>query len=89
MLCGLLLYNEDMGETPNPLNTQRLTRASIVGVILAIGGVIAFIILWVLLGNAGVDQFPRLIISLCVPPALIAMLIGGYFLLIQPRNPRD
>ncbi len=80
---------DGMSETPNPLNTQRLTRASIAGVILAVAGVIAFVILWIVLGNAGVDQFPRLIVSLCVPPALIAMLVGGYFLLIQPRSPRD
>lgn len=69
-----------MGEKPEPLNLKNLSRASIVGVALAIGGIILFVVLWVVLGNAGVDQFARLLMSMCIPPALMAALVGGYFL---------
>jgi lipopolysaccharide export LptBFGC system permease protein LptF len=77
-----------MGQAPNPLNPQRLTRASLAGLGLAIGAIVLFVILWIALGNARVDQFPRLIISLCVPPAFIALAVGIYFLLVQPRSGR-
>jgi lipopolysaccharide export LptBFGC system permease protein LptF len=75
-----------MTESPNPLHNPRLKRAMLAGVLLAAGGIVLFIVLWILLGNAGLDQFPRLIISLCLPPAAIALLVGVYFLLIQPRK---
>ena len=71
----------------NPLDKQRLTRAAIVGLLLAIGGIVLFIVLWMLLNS--LDQFPRLIIALCVPPAAITLVIGIYFLLIQPGNKRS
>ncbi len=77
-----------MNQTPNPLNNGRLTRAAIAGVGLAALGIVLFVALWVLLGNAGMAQFPRLMVSLCVPPAIIALIIGVYFLLFQVRNGR-
>jgi hypothetical protein len=70
----------------NPLNKRGLTRASIAGVVLALGGIVLFIVLWLVLRS--LDQFPRLIIAVCVPPALIALGIGVYFLLIQPGGKR-
>lgn len=75
-----------MSENPNPLNMKNLSRATIAGVLLATGGIALFAILWVVLGNAGVDQLARLITALCVPPALMATLTGGYFLLMKPQN---
>lgn len=77
-----------MAENPNPLNTKNLSRATIAGALLAGGGIALFAILWIVLGNAGVDQFARLITALCVPPALMAALMGGYFLLMRPQ-PHD
>lgn len=75
-----------MSQTPNPLDSRRLKRASIAGVALAAAGIVLFVLLWIVLGNAGVDQFPRLILSLCVPPGVIALIMGIYFLAIQPGN---
>lgn len=54
---------------------------------MGLGGVLAFLLLWVGLGSAGVDQFPRLIMSVCLPPALIALIFGVYFLFFQPKKP--
>lgn len=68
------------------LNRKIVSRAVIVGLGLAVSAVVLFGALWVLLGNAGVDQFPRLMLSICVPPALMAALIGGFFLLVRPSK---
>jgi lipopolysaccharide export LptBFGC system permease protein LptF len=70
-----------MNESPE---TRRLKRAAVWGVILALGGVVFFVVLWV--GFASVDQVQRLIIALCVPPGVIALLVGGYFLLTQRQR---
>jgi membrane associated rhomboid family serine protease len=66
---------------PNPLNRKNLSRATAVAMVLSTLGIILFLVLWAVLGNAGVDSFARLIISMCVPPALMAGAVGAYFLL--------
>ncbi len=70
----------------NPFNTSSLSRAAVAGIGMAVGGIVLFIVLWVLLGRAGFDSFPRLIASLCIPPAVMAALIGGYILIVRPSN---
>jgi drug/metabolite transporter (DMT)-like permease len=77
-----------MSETPNPGNSSQIKRAAIIGAVLAAGGVVLFALLWVLLGRFDLDNFPRLILSMCVPPALIALAVGIYFLSSQPRRPQ-
>lgn len=75
-----------MSQTPNPLNQQNLSRATLIAIALAVAGIIFFIALWIVLGTTGVDQVTRLLLSLCLPPGLIAIIIGGYFLLVQPKK---
>jgi hypothetical protein len=75
-----------MNQTPNPLNKNNLSRATFIAIGLAVGGIVLFFILWSVLGSTGMDAFARLILSLCIPPALMAALVGGYFLLVQPRK---
>jgi lipopolysaccharide export LptBFGC system permease protein LptF len=75
-----------MTPSPNPLNTQHLTRATLIAAGLALVGIVVFVILWVILGNAGIENAPRLLLSLCVPPALIGVLVGGYFLFKSSRQ---
>lgn len=70
-----------MSQNPNPLNRQSLSRASIAGLGLAIGGIVLFFVLYIVLGNMGVDALARVIVALCVPPAVMASIVGGYFLL--------
>jgi len=70
-----------MANSPGPLNSENLSKATIAGSALAVGGIILFLILYAALGNAGVDSIARMIVSLCVPPAVMAALMGGYFLL--------
>jgi hypothetical protein len=75
-----------MSETPSPINKNVLSRATLVALGLATFGVVLFIGLWVVLGNVGVEQFARLLMSLCIPPAAIAAIVGIYFL-ARPNNP--
>lgn len=70
-----------MSNSPSPLNKQNLSRATMAGTAMAAGGIILFLILYAALSNAGVDTLPRVLLALCVPPALMAVLVGGYFLL--------
>lgn len=69
-----------------PFNKRKLSRASTLGIGLAVGGVALFVALWLLMGSMGVEQIPRLLISLCLPPAIMSGAIGGYMLLARPRS---
>lgn len=74
-----------MTNPPSPVNRRNLTRASIVGVILAVLAIVLFIVLWLVLGSFNLDTMPRLFASLCIPPAVLAALIGTYILIRRPR----
>ncbi len=63
-----------------PLNGNNMPRIITAGVILAVVGIVAFILLWAMMGSAGVAMLPRLLVSLCIPPAIIAAAIGVYIL---------
>lgn len=67
------------------LDRKLITRAGLMGLVLAAGGIGLFILLWVVMGNAGLDTFARLIIAICVPPALIALAVGVYFLVTRAK----
>jgi hypothetical protein len=69
----------------NPVNPEALKRASIAGAALGVFAIIAFVVLWVLLGQAGAQQIPRLFLSLCVPPALIGVIMLGYIFYARSR----
>jgi hypothetical protein len=75
-----------MSNQPNPVNPEALKRASIVGGALGVFGIVAFVLLWVLLGQAGAEQIPRLFLSLCVPPALIGLMVLGYVFYSRSRS---
>jgi lipopolysaccharide export LptBFGC system permease protein LptF len=74
-----------MDQKPDPLDKKRVMRAGIAGMLLAGAGVLLFILLWIVLGSTGMTQFPRLLLALCIPPALIAAVVGIYFLRMQGR----
>ena len=80
--CGGTMSNPP---TPNPVNRKALSRASIVGAVLGVVGIILFVVLWVVFGQLGMTQIPRILLSLCVPPAILALLIGAYALYSRPR----
>lgn len=77
-----------MSKAAGPINQKTLLRAGIAGAGLGFLGVGAFIGMWILLDQAGMADFPRLITALCIPPALIALIIGLYMLIVQPDSRR-
>ena len=70
-----------MGEGQNPIDGKVVTRIGIAGAVIGVVAIGMFMGLWILLGNANVDDFPRLVISICVPPAIMTAIIGAYLLL--------
>jgi lipopolysaccharide export LptBFGC system permease protein LptF len=73
-----------VGSSPNPLGGANLPRVIAAGAALAGLGIALFVGLWELLGQAGVDQAPRLFAALCAPPGVIALILGIYTLLRRP-----
>jgi lipopolysaccharide export LptBFGC system permease protein LptF len=74
---------ETQASRPQP---PKLGRGLIAGFVLAVVGVGLFALLWQALGDLGFAQFPRLILAMCVPPALIAVLVGAYILIFRARE---
>lgn len=74
-----------MSNSPSPIDKQNLPRIAIVGAVLAVLGIVLFIVIWVIMGNAGVQQLPRLVVSVCLPPAIIAAILGVY-ILVRPNR---
>jgi hypothetical protein len=70
---------------PNPVNRRALSRAGIFGAVLGVAAIMLFVVFWVVLGQIGLTQFARLFLALCLPPAIIAALVGGYVLIARPR----
>lgn len=68
---------------PSPLNGQRISRVALAGLILAGVGIALFIVLWIVLGQAGLEAVPRLIASICIPPGVIAVILGVYVLFFR------
>lgn len=63
-----------------------LSKAAAAGVGLAVAGVILFVILWVVFGQMGVTSLARLVVSLCLPPLMIAGIIAVYVLMGRGRS---
>ena len=74
-----------MSKSPDPIDKQSLPRIAVVGAVLALLGVALFLIIWVTMGSAGVEQLPRLVVSVCLPPAIIAAILGVY-VLVRPNR---
>lgn len=69
-----------MDKTPDTFDKKRILRGQLAVLLLSAAGIGAFVGLWAVLGKVGMSDFPRLIVAFCAPPALIAILIGGYML---------
>jgi hypothetical protein len=70
---------------PNPVNKQALSRASVAGVVLSIVAIVLFVVFWLVLGQVGLEHIPRLLLSLCVPPAIIGVIAVVYFRRLYKR----
>lgn len=70
----------------NPIDGKMLTRAGVAGIVLAVLGIALFVGIWVLLDD--VNAFPRLFAALCIPPGIIAIIVGGFFLMTRSKPPQ-
>lgn len=68
-----------------PLNGNNLPRIAAIGAILAVFGIVLFLVLWAFMGSMGVDSLPRLIVSLCLPPAILAVILGVVILVRRSK----
>ncbi len=57
-----------------------MTNAVVAGGVLAALAIGMFIVLYVILGSTGLDDAHRLFVSMCAPPVVLALLVGGYAL---------
>lgn len=67
-----------------PFNRDNVPRILAAGAALAVIGVVAFILLWVMMGN--VATLPRLLVAMCIPPAIIAAILGVYILVTRAKD---
>lgn len=74
-----------MGRSPQSVDTKRIARVGAAGAALGVLGIGLFMLVWVVAGSANVDVFPRLVMSVCLPPAIMAGVVGTYLLLIRNR----
>lgn len=67
------------------MNNNRLMRALVIGAVMAVGAVGLFLFLYLVV-LAGADNSTKLMASLCVPPLVLALMVGGYFLFIHNKE---
>ncbi len=65
------------------MTTPNYGRALFAGALLAVLGVLMFALIWIAMGSAGVANVPRLFTSMCIPPAIIGVLVGGYWMFVR------
>ena len=55
---------------------MNMSRTLIAGMLLAALAVALFLVLWSALGVTGLEQAPRLFLSLCLPPVIVFGVVG-------------
>jgi hypothetical protein len=78
-----------MSESPQPLNTRNLSRATIIATGMGIVGIVMFVVLWVVLSQTDLDAIARLLIAFCIPPGLMAGGVGAFMLLRPGGNKQN
>jgi lipopolysaccharide export LptBFGC system permease protein LptF len=67
------------------VDNKTLRRVILAGSGLAAVIIVLFVVLWVGLGSTGVSPFPRLVLSVCLPPVVMAAGFGVYFITVRPK----
>lgn len=69
-----------MGENPPKPN---ITRIVLSGAVIGALGIGLFLGSWILLGNLGVDDLARIVVSVCLPPGILTIVIMTYILVTR------
>lgn len=67
------------------MDASRLMPALFIGVVLAGAGIALFLLLWNIF--SGLGELPRIVLSLCIPPAVLGIGLGGYVLVRGGQKP--
>lgn len=63
--------------TPPDLN-QQIPRIVLLGAVIGVAAILLFLVFWLIL--EGQPNAVRLFVSLCLPPGIMALLVGAYIL---------
>jgi lipopolysaccharide export LptBFGC system permease protein LptF len=69
-----------MSEAEDRSKSLPASKILIAGTILGAVAIAGFIGLWVILGELGVSDTPRLVTSICLPPGILTLIGGGLLL---------
>lgn len=69
-----------------PIDGPKFSKPLIAGAILAVVGIALFFVIYIALANN--EPVVRLFVAMCVPPAIIAAIIGVYVLVARPGSPK-
>lgn len=69
------------------LNSKQISRTVLGGLIVAAVAIGLFLLLWSAL--SGLDSFVRLFLSVCIPPAVMAAIVGIFFIATRARADSD
>lgn len=70
---------------PNPIDTSNVGRLVLGGTVVGLITIGIFVALWFGLEALGVDILFRLVISVCLPPALLFIIFGLYVIFRRPQ----
>ncbi len=63
-----------------------IVRMVIAGGLVGVLGIALFFGLWFVLGNITDSAFARVVISVCLPPIILATIFGIYYLVVRPGS---
>lgn len=58
----------------------------IAGGLVGVVGIALFFGLWLLLGTIPASPFVRVVLSVCLPPIILATVFGMYYLVVRPGS---
>lgn len=67
-----------------PVGKPNLSKPLVAGLVLAVVGVILFLGIYIALADS--EPVVRLLVAMCVPPAVIAAALGVYVLIARPGS---
>lgn len=76
--------NPESPQTPSPMPSVRTPL--IVGGILALVTIVLFVAIYSFLSTTSLEPFIRLLVSLCLPPAILSLILGAYVLMKQSKK---